>query len=97
VNFREIKKVYDAKNIAAMIKRLLMTKEWKLVRMVLILCMIALFLWVVLGFLSYSLIKTNTGNLANCQAILNQTLTNYNVMFNKTLTEAVSAGSTINI
>ncbi len=52
VNYSDIKKLYDAKNISALIKRILLTKEWKLVRMVLILCAIALFLWVVLGFIT---------------------------------------------
>lgn len=97
VNFREIKKVYDAKNIAAMIKRLLMTKEWKLVRMVLILCAIALVLWVILGFLSYGLLEGNTKNLGMCQQMLNESIMKYDVMFNKTITNAIAAGNTVNI
>jgi hypothetical protein len=50
VNVKDMKKVYDAKNISAMIKRILMTKEWKLVRMVLILCGIIMVCLVILGF-----------------------------------------------
>jgi len=71
INYSDIKKVYDAKNIASLIKRILMTKEWKLVRMVLILCAVALCLWVILGFLDYGLANKNATNLANCHAQLN--------------------------
>lgn len=97
VNVKEIKKIYDAKNIAALIKRILMTKEWKLVRMVLILCCIALFLWVILGFLDYGLMNKAADNLGNCMNQLNVTYTKYTELLNSTRVYSVVANSTVQI
>jgi hypothetical protein len=79
-----MKKVYDAKNISAMIKRLLMTKEWKFVRMVLLICIIAIGLWVVLGFLTYGVSSKASNNLGLCLNMLNQTTVKYNNLLNET-------------
>lgn len=92
VNVKEMHKVYDAKNIAAMIKRILMTKEWKLVRMVLILCVIALGLYVILGFLNYGLIHKSSENLGNCLTQLNVTSTKYTELLNTTRSMSVPIG-----
>jgi hypothetical protein len=86
INPKELHKIYDAKNIAAMIKRLLLTKEWKLVRLVLILCSIALVLWVILGFLGYSLVHKNAINLASCMQNWNLTQVKYENLLNLTTT-----------
>ena len=95
VNVKDIKKVYDAKNIAAMIKRILMTKEWKLVRMVLILCLIAIGLYVILGFLNYGLISKNADNLANCLTQLNTTTVKYTELLNSSRIFEVVQNSTV--
>lgn len=84
VNIKEIKKVYDAKNIAAMIKRILMTKEWKFVRMVLILCLVSMGLWLVLAGLDYGVSKKASENLGLCLNMLNQTTVKYNQLLNET-------------
>ena len=74
-----------------------MTKEWKLVRIVLILCAVALCLWVILGFLDYSLASKNATNLANCQAQLNYSTNQWITMFNNTIKPALGQNSTITI
>ena len=97
VNYRDIKKVYDAKNIAALIKRLLMTKEWKLVRMVLILCCIAIGGLLVLGFVDYQVMSDSAKNLKFCQAMLNESTTRWMVMFNNTIVPAMNQNATVTI
>jgi hypothetical protein len=84
INPKDVHKVYDAKNIAAMIKRLLLTKEWKLVKMVLYLCAIAIVLWIVLGFLDYGLASSNAKNLAECINNWNSTQSKYEILLNTT-------------
>lgn len=95
VNFKDIKKVYDAKNIAAMIKRILMTKEWKLVRLVLILASIALVGLLILGFLDYKVMADANTNLRVCQSMLNESNTRFYVMFNNTVVPAMNQNSTV--
>jgi hypothetical protein len=95
VNVKDIKKVYDSKNIAAMIKRIIMTKEWKLVKLVLILCAIALVLWVILGFLDYGLMNKSTTNLGNCLSQLNTTSIKYQELLNTSRVYNVVQNSTI--
>lgn len=95
INYREIKKVYDAKNIAALIKRILLTKEWKLVRMVLILCSIAIIGLMVLSIVDYGLINRSTQNLAACQMMLNDTNNKLFVMFNNTLPQLLQNSTRI--
>lgn len=97
VNVKDIKKVYDAKNIAAMIKRIIMTKEWKLVRMVMLLCILALGLWVILGFLDYGLATKNTANLNMCLYNWNVTAEKYTQLLNSSRIVNVVANSTITI
>lgn len=94
INVKEIKKVYDAKNIAALIKRILMTKEWKLVRLALIVAMIAIGLWVILGFLDYSIWSKGAANLHNCLGQLNATYTKYTELLNSTRVYNVVQNST---
>ena len=84
VNVKERKKVYDAKNIAAMIKRLLLTKEWKLVRMVLILTLVGFGLMLLLAFLYYGMGSKNATNLNLCLGQLNVTTNNYLTLLNTT-------------
>lgn len=95
VNFKDTKKLYDAKNIAAMIKRLLMTKEWKLVRMVLILASIALLGLLILGFLDYKLVSNGQTALKTCQAMLNDSNYHWMTMFNNTIVPAMQQNSTV--
>jgi hypothetical protein len=97
VNIKDVKKVYDAKNIAALIKRILMTKEWKLVRIALIVAMISLGLWVVLGFLDYGLATKNANNLNLCINQLNATSIKYQELLNSSRIYNVVANSTITI
>lgn len=89
INYSEMKKLHDAKNISALIKRIIMTKEWKLVRIVLMLCVIALGLWVVLGFLDYNFVSGLQKQLDTCHTQLNVTQYEYLRFMNKTLEEAL--------
>lgn len=91
INYSDIKKLHDAKNISALIKRIIMTKEWKLVRMVLILCAIALVAWVALGFLGYNMINGLQSKLNSCQSDLNVTSNKLINQLNMTLDSAVQA------
>jgi hypothetical protein len=95
VNYRDIKKVYDAKNISAMIKRLLMTKEWKLVRMVLLISAVAMIGLLVLGFIDAKISSNNAINLKTCQYMLNQSINNNFIMFNNTIVPALHQNSTV--
>ncbi len=95
VNYRDIKKIYDAKNISAMIKRILMTKEWKLVRMVLILASVAIVLSLVLGFLNYGIANKSADSLGQCLYMLNTTSTKYDALLNSTMTIAKQSSSVI--
>jgi hypothetical protein len=82
INPKEIHKVYDAKNIASMVKRLLLTKEWKLVKMVLYLCMCSIILSLILGFINYGVAHSNAVNLANCLSNWNSTQVKYEDLLN---------------
>lgn len=97
VNVKDVKKVYDAKNIAAMIKRIIMTKEWKLVKMVMILCLVAIGLFIILGFLDYGVAAKNTANLNNCLYNWNVTAEKYTQLLNTTRIINVVQNSTITI
>lgn len=94
VNPSDRKKIYDSKVMLAYIKRLLLEKEWKLVRMVLILTLVGFGLALVLGFLFWGGINSANNNLNTCQNMLNasqQTIANY---LNVT-TQAVVQNSTV--
>ena len=95
VNFRDRKKVYDAKNIASMIKRILMTKEWKLVRIALIIGVVGIVGLLVLSVISYGVANKFSSNLAVCQQSLNITLTKYMDLVNTTIVPIQN--TTINI
>jgi len=97
INFRDVKKVYDAKNIAAVMKRLLMTKEWKLVRIALIVGCVASVGLLILGFADYKLVSDGQAELRTCQLMLNDSIVRYNVMFNNTIVPALHQNSTVNI
>ncbi len=97
VNVKDTKKIYDAKNIAAMIKRIIMTKEWKLVKMVLLLCLLAIGLFIILGFLDYGVAAKNTANLNMCLNNLNVTYEKYSQLLNSTRIINVLPNSTITI
>lgn len=94
VNYRDRKKIYDAKNIAAMIKRIIMTKEWKLVRMVLILCSVAIIGLLLLGFLDYGMTVKSNNIIGQCQKSLNMSLENYYSLVERT-TVAQAQNSTV--
>jgi len=83
-NFSDRKKMYDAKNIAAMIKRIIMTKEWKLVRIVLILCAISIVLWVGYAVLTYGAYGVSNKNMASCTALLNESQQRWMDLANRT-------------
>jgi hypothetical protein len=95
INFKNREKIYDSKVISAYIKRLLLEKEWKLVRLVLILCICGFFLALIMGFMFVMSVKSNQQNLAMCLGQVNQSsqiIANY---LNITLTAASKSGSVI--
>jgi len=85
INFRDIKKVYDAKNIASMMKRIIMTKEWKLVRMVLYIATASILLSLILGYLNYHVMNLNSQSLSECLYMLNTSNTQYTNLVNNTM------------
>lgn len=96
VNYGDIHSIYSAKNIACMIKRIMMTKEWKLVRMALIVGMIGIGLSVIIGFLDWSMINKANENLAVCLANWNSTQAQYTELLNTTK-EVILANATVTI
>lgn len=84
VNFKERKKIYDSKNISALIQRILLTKEWKLVRIVLILCCVAIVMSIALGFLYWNSVQGVTKDLSTCNMQLNTTNYQYTQLLNYT-------------
>lgn len=91
VNYADMKKLHDAKNISALIKRIIMTKEWKLVRLVLILCSIAIVAWMILGFLSYGLVNNLQAKLGACEISLNDTNNRLYYQMNNTIENGIRA------
>lgn len=86
INFKERKKLYDSKNIAALIQRIMLTKEWKLVRLVLIIAACGIILSLILGGLYWNNSVGKDGIIKDCIRQINESNNRYISLLNQTIT-----------
>lgn len=96
INPAERKKIYDSKVMTSYVKRLLLEKEWKLVRLVMLMCIIGYVVTLIAGLLYWASINSSSNNLLNCQAMLNASQTQIFNYLNVT-GQSVAQGSVITV